>query len=211
MNTYHKIQTVFKRDKSKPNNPIIIGDWTLPEFEYLKNNEWVWTEKVDGTNIRVMFNGKEMSYNGKTDNAQTPRDLLSTLINRFNPQLEKFKEMFGVEEDTAVCLYGEGYGAGIQKGGCYRPDKNFVLFDVKIGDMWLERKNVEDIATKLGVDIVPIVGVGTIQEAIDLVKKGFNSTWGDFIAEGLVLRTATELRTRRGDRMIAKIKYKDFS
>lgn len=36
MNTYHKIQTVFKRNLDLPKKPIIIGDWTLPEFEYLK-------------------------------------------------------------------------------------------------------------------------------------------------------------------------------
>lgn len=56
MKEYHKIQTCFKRDEKTKR--IIEGDWTLPEFEYLKDCQWVFTEKVDGTNIRVMWNGQ---------------------------------------------------------------------------------------------------------------------------------------------------------
>ena len=54
MNEYHKIQTVFKRDMQKNGKTLLEGHWTLPEFEYLSVNIWSWSEKVDGTNIRVM-------------------------------------------------------------------------------------------------------------------------------------------------------------
>jgi len=39
MNEYHKIVTVFKRN---PENMryLLEGEWALPEFEYLKDNEW---------------------------------------------------------------------------------------------------------------------------------------------------------------------------
>lgn len=50
MSEYHKINTLFKRDEK---NLIIEGDYSCPEFAYLAENEWTWTEKVDGTNIRV--------------------------------------------------------------------------------------------------------------------------------------------------------------
>lgn len=204
---------MFKRDMENKGK-IIIGEWTIPELEYLKDNMWVFTEKVDGTNIRVMFNGEKITYGGKTDNAQLHADLIENLHLLFDEQLELFKEVFDNPTDnpTEVCLYGEGYGAGIQKGGgCYREDKSFVLFDIKIGDSWLQRKDVEDIAKKLMIDIVPIVGVGSLQNGIELVKKGFKSTWGDFIAEGIVARPETELKTRRGKRIITKIKHCDFN
>jgi len=212
MKQYHKIQTMFKRDMENKGK-IIIGSWTLPEFEYLKNNHWIFTEKVDGTNIRVMFDGNEIKYNGKSDNAQLHADLIENLHKMFDDKLDLFNELFENTTDnpTEVCLYGEGYGAGIQKGGCYREDKSFVLFDIKVGEMWLQRKDVEDIAENLGIDIVPIIGDGTLQHGIDLVKSGLKSTWGDFIAEGIVARPETEFRTRRGDRIITKIKYTDFN
>lgn len=216
MTEYHKIQSMFKRDMTN-NGKMLFGEWTLPEFEYLKDNKWVFTEKVDGTNIRVMFDGNEIKYNGKTDNAQLPGDLIQTLHNKFDPQIGLFKESFGskepllMEKGFEVCFYGEGYGAGIQKGGCYRSDKSFVLFDIKIGELWLQRADVEDIANKFGMDIVPIIGEGTLDEAIEIVKNGFHSKWGTFVAEGIVARPKVELKTRRGDRMITKIKHCDFN
>lgn len=210
MTEYHKIQTCFKRDEKT--KQIIEGDWTLPEFEFLKDNEWVWTEKVDGTNIRVMWNGESVVFGGKTENAQIPVTLLYALQELFEgtPNRQKFLETFG--EEGGVCLYGEGYGAKIQKGGgnYIHDGVSFVLFDVKIGDWWLQRADVEDIAKKLGLKVVPIVGKGTLQEAIELTRAGSKSQWGDFLAEGIVARPSTELKTRRGDRIITKIKHRDF-
>jgi hypothetical protein len=214
MNEYHKIQSMFKRDM--PNGgKMLIGEWTTPEFEYLKDNRWVFTEKVDGTNIRVMWNGKAVSFGGKTDNAQLHMDLIIALQNMFDgtPRRKLFADTFSSKEgeETQVCFYGEGYGAGIQKGGTYRPDKSFVLFDIKIGNWWLQRKDVEEIASTFGIDIVPIVGEGTLEEGMELVRAGMKSTWGDFTSEGIVARPKVEMKTRRGDRMITKIKHRDFS
>jgi len=122
---------------------------------------------------------------------------------------EKLKELY---PDTPMCLYGEGYGARIKKGGGkYTPDgADFVLFDVWIDGWWLRRKDIEDVASKLGIEVVPIIGEGVIQAAVDLAKGGFQSKWGDFRAEGLVLKPAVELKTRAGDRVITKMKYEDF-
>jgi ATP-dependent RNA circularization protein (DNA/RNA ligase family) len=194
---------------------FIIGKYSDPEVEYLKNNRWIFTEKVDGTNIRVMWDGKEVVFAGRSDDAQLYTPLiykLDALFKTLEPR-KKFEEIFGVEEETDVCLYGEGYGAKIQKGGGnYIPDGvDFVLFDVKVGNTYLERFNVEDVAEKFGLKAVPIIGYGTIDDAIEMVKKGFKSRWGDFTAEGIVARPEVELKTRTGERVITKVKYRDFN
>lgn len=216
MTSYHKIQTVFKRDMQN-NGKIIVGEYSCEEFKYLANNQWVFTEKVDGTNIRVMWDGENITFGGKTDNASIPIFLLYKLQELFEGTAKKklFKEIFTFDDDekVEVCLYGEGYGAKIQKGGGnYISDGvNFVLFDVKIGDLFLERENVEDIAKKLGIKIVPIIGTGTLNEMVNMVKGDFNSQWGDFIAEGIVAKPRIEFKNRRNDRIITKIKHKDFT
>ncbi|MCP4131419.1 MAG: hypothetical protein GY754_10600, partial [bacterium] len=87
---------------------------------------------------------------------------------------------------------------------------SFILFDVKIVEYWLERHNVDDIAEKLQIQSVPVIGSGTVQEMIDVVKKGFNSIFGDFTAEGIVARPEVELFSRSGHRIITKIKHRDF-
>ena len=91
MKEYHKIQTVFKRDMENKGKTLLIGQWTLPEFEYLAGNQWVYTEKVDGTNIRIMFDGDKVSFGGKTDNAAIPAKLVERLRERF-PDGEAFKD-----------------------------------------------------------------------------------------------------------------------
>ena len=211
MKEYHKIQTMFKREKNKPCR-IIEGAWTTPELEYLKDNQWEFTEKVDGTNIRVMWDGKEIKHGGKTDNAQLHCDLIRRLDEIFKPKIDTLREIFPTKDDELpqVCFYGEGYGAGIQRGGLYKPTKDFVLFDILIGVLYLQRKDVEDIASKLDIDVVPVIGHGTLQQGIDMVKRGLVSKWGNFPAEGIVARPVCELKDRRGKRIITKIKYRDF-
>jgi len=90
------------------------------------------------------------------------------------------------------------------------PDQDFVLFDVKVGDWWLQRADVEGVASKLGIDVVPVIGTGTLHEMVAVCSQSFASAWGDFTAEGIVARPVTELRTRSGQRVITKLKYKDF-
>lgn len=210
MNTeYHKINTCFKRDMEKTKK-IILNDWSDPVFEYLKDNQWDWSEKVDGTNIRAFWDGENTTFGGRTDNAQIPNGVINKLNELFyaTPQKIKLKEMF---PEGDVMFYGEGYGAKIQKDGeNYRSEQDFVLFDVRVDGVYLERCNIEDIATKLGLDIVPILHTGTLLEAIESVRTGFNSQWGDFLAEGYVLRPTVEMNDRRGNRIITKIKHRDF-
>jgi len=212
MKEYHKIQTVFHRDPESRFKTLLEDRFSLPEFEFLKENPWIFTEKVDGTNIRIIFDGAgndAIRFGGKTDNAQIPVPLMNRLNELILPKRDLFKEVFG---DGKVCLYGEGYGARIQKAGKkYGSIQDFVLFDVKIGDWWLERSNVQDIAEKLGLDVVPIIGRGTIPEMVEFVRKGFNSQWGDFTAEGVVARPEVELKTRNGQRIITKLKHTDFA
>ncbi len=100
----------------------------------------------------------------------------------------------------------------IQKGGgnYISGGVDFVLFDVKVGEWWLQREAVEEIAGKFDIGIVPLLGEGTLQDAVELARTGFPSRWGNFLAEGLVLRPKTELRTRSGHRIITKIKHSDF-
>ena len=206
MKEYHKISTVYERDPETKFKTLIDGKFAKPEFEYLANNEWAYTEKVDGTNIRVIWDGENVTFRGKTDNAQLYVPLVERLQEKF------YSGAMAQIFDGPVCLYGEGYGAKIQKGGGnYIQDSvDFALFDVLIGDNWLERNNVEDIAGKLQIMIAPVIGKGSLYEAIERCKKGFDSQWGSFMAEGIVARPIIEMKDRRGHRIITKIKCKDF-
>ena len=116
-NTYQKINTLYKRDI----NNIIMQhyEWSCPEFEYLRKLPWDATEKIDGTNMRIEVIQTPMlkldsedilgvqfdvTFKGKTDNAQIP------------PHLEKYmKEKF--DENRVL------YSLGIEK---YIPIENWA-------------------------------------------------------------------------------------
>jgi len=214
---YHKIQTVFKRDPLNKFKTLLEGEFSFPEFEYLKYNEWVYTEKVDGTNIQIKLGTEaQMFFGGRTEKAQMFPKLQAALEAQFNPLqsklVEHFKEtLFNKRNPSPVFFFGEGYGAGIQKGGGnYRQEAGFCLFDVRVGDWWLNRADVERIAGDFGLDIAPVIGYGDLWSMVHHARLGFKSQWGDFEAEGIVARPAVEMRCRDGSRIITKIKCKDF-
>lgn len=205
---YHKIQTIFKRD-TEGTKKLIPGDFVDPIVEYLKDNEWIFTEKIDGTNIRVIWDGHNVSFKGRNENSSIPIPLMDKLQSLFGtPEDEQlFEQIFG---DSSVIFYGEGYGSGIQTGGSYRKDVSFILFDIMINNVFLLRKDCEDIAKTFNIDIVPIILNGTIDQAIEFIKEKPNSTIGTAKMEGIVGRPSVELQSRFSKRVIVKIKVCDF-
>lgn len=202
---YHKIHTLYKRDEK---GRIIPGDFSREEIAFLADKPWHWTEKVDGTNIRIGIDSTGMyRVGGRTDSAQIPVTLLEA-IDALGLR-EKLRKHF----DGPVVLYGEGHGAKIQKGGGnYRQDQGFVLFDVLVGGWWLRYGDVCDVAQKLGIEVVPTWLVGTIAEAEAIIgtEQGQRSCWGSFRAEGYVGTPIVPLFARDGSRIITKIKSKDY-
>jgi hypothetical protein len=205
---YNKIDTLYKRDM-EGTKKLLEGEFRNPTVEFLKDNIWTFTEKVDGTNIRVYWDGHKVQFGGRTERAQIPSDLVNYLNSVFgtNEAEQIFEEKFG---ETEVILFGEGYGPKIQNGGLYRNDVSFIMFDVLIAGNYQPRESVEDIAKAFGIDIVPIIFEGTIQEGVDFVKGHPDSTMGTAKMEGLVGRPKVEMRDRCGKRVIVKIKWEDF-
>ena len=199
---YHKIETLYERDeKTFKVKPGVFKNRT-----YTLLKEWWFTEKIDGTNIRCMWKDGKLSFGGKTDNAQIHADLVKWLYE--NVSADKLREQF---QETSVVLYGEGYGAGIQKGGGYSLTKKFILFDVLVEDKWwLNWENTCDVASKMRLDMVPFIGAMTLEQATEYVRVGFKSRLGDCAAEGLVGRPAETLFDKAGKRLILKLKTKDF-
>lgn len=205
---YNKIGVVFNRDVNGTKK-LIEGDFKSETVEYLKDNKWVFTEKIDGTNIRIYWDGHKVQFFGRTNKAEIPAHLMKYLSDTFSTieAEEIFEQMFGEKE---VTLYGEGYGYKIQNGGLYRNDVSFIMFDVMIDNVWLKREDIEDIAKSFGVDCVPIIMEGTIEDAVSFVKTKPMSTIGKAPMEGLVGKPAFEVYDRMGNRVITKIKVRDF-
>ena len=209
---YVKIETPYVRaeDGSKK---LIEGSFRNETVAYLKDAIWEFTEKIDGTNISIVWDGHKVKFHGRTERAQIPSRLVNHLNEKFGGEVneEMFEQIFG---DTPMILFGEGYGAGIQKGGAYRDDISFILFDVyqPTNEIWLKRDAVEDIAKKMNIEVVPIVCRDTIEGAVRLVKCNPQSIVAKNGAkmEGVVGRPLVELKDRLGRRVIIKVKVNDY-
>lgn len=209
MTEYHKIETLFERDM-EGTKKLIEGKFRNECVEFLKDNKWIFTEKVDGTNVRVIWDGHKVTFGGRTDNAQMPMPLMERLKKLFegNTNEELFEQKFG---ENQVVFYGEGYGGKIQSGSLYKETQDFILFDVRVGETWLRREDVENIAQTFKLDVVPVILTGTIQEAVDYVKtKPLSHIGNGKESEGLVGVPSARLTDFRGNRVIVKIKECDF-
>lgn len=205
---YTKIPNIFKRE-TFGKNKLIEGEYSSPELEYLSKSMWGFEEKIDGTNIRICWDGYRVEFRGRTDRAQIPAHLMAKLEELFGGETkeELFEQTFGKSE---VILFGEGFGEKIQKGGGLYGPVNFRLFDVYIGGYWLNRENVSDIAAKFGIDHAPFMFRGTLEEGVEFIKKHPKSVLRDAEMEGIVGRPMVQMFSRTGERIMVKIKCRDF-
>ncbi len=248
---YPKIHSLYKRkftetdpitgevsyiDKGKSGNPLIVGDYACREFESIKY--WSVTEKVDGTNIRIifqrnksqdckgndLFDASSVYIGGRTDNAQIPADLYAYLSATFTR--ERMGAVF--KDSNYVVLFGEGYGPKIQSGGYYRKDVAFILFDVYCGGWWLDRAGIHDVARDLEIDYVPMLMydyrkqahhvesstfIWTIDEIWDYMKnkpKSWLAEVQEHEMEGIVARSEPQMLFRDGKPIMFKLKCRDL-
>lgn len=204
---YPSILNLRKRTEDGKN--LILDSFANPAFEFfIDSRNWIVTEKIDGMNIRIMF-GEDgaIEFRGRTDNAQ------------LHPQLiQHLKEEFQMNEQrhfpAGTILFGEGYGAGIQKGGNnYSNKKQFILFDIWSGSYWYEWEHLQEIADEKDIPIVPEYDIGNSLEGIENIVRrsvGLQSNFGAFVAEGVVVRPRFNLFDSHGRRILIKIKTRDY-
>ena len=217
---YPKINTLFMRRytqeeckaKKIRSNPITTA-YTKKEF--IGIDLWVIQEKIDGTNIRIFKNGE---IRGRTDESSIPPKLLKHLQSIFTP--EKIQAVFG---DKDLMLFGEGYGAKIQRfGSQYLDHQSFILFDAYINGMWVNVDKIPGIAESFGVRYAPYIEQKidwmedihwSKEKIIEYVKskpKSLIATNKDLIIEGIVAKPYPMLLFQNGNPVYFKLKCKDF-
>lgn len=217
---YPKIDTLYDRDDR---HFVIAGQLRRREFGIIKG--WSLTEKIHGRNTRVtLFDNGEIEYGGKTDDAEIPPSLLEYLKRTFTPEV--LKAALWLPDKTipkVATIYGEGYGPNMMPGsGKYRKDVSFRLFDCLIegvsGSWWLERYSLEDVARKLGIKCVPIIGYinslpETAQDLYMMLSESVvarEESGTGAMSEGIVGKSDPLVYDNRGNRLMWKLKMKDF-
>ena len=224
---YPKIQTLYKRDN---NGKIVVGEYSMPEFETVK--AWRVEEKIDGTDIRIGYHDGKISIKGRTDKA----DLYSLLGMRGMRMLGDVANgiidtliSLGLENES-LTFYGEAFGGKVQPkvGQLYAPDEiRFCLFDVYQSrqgwwDIWSleafiqtcwDDHDIHDIWSPPTVGL-PVREPMQIDEIVKTVKSKPCSRISDLpqTIEGIIARPLDAMvYNPRGERVMFKLKVKDFN
>jgi hypothetical protein len=98
----------------------------------------------------------------------------------------------------------------------YGKELKFVVFEVKVGNCWLDVPKAEDVAKYLELEFVSYKLINTTMEEIDAERDRMseqairNGCGNDKKREGVVLRPLIEVTKNNGDRIIAKHKNDEF-
>ncbi len=164
-------------------------------------------EKVHGTSAHIAWKDDNITFfSGES------QETFKSLFNK-EELIAKFKEL-GYPE---IKVHGEAYGGKCQRmRHTYGDSLNFIVFDVKIDDIWLSVPDMYDVATKLGLEVVPFRKISTEIEVLNAerdrpsevaVRRGCGE---DKVREGIVLRPLKEMSSSNGSRIIAKHKGDAF-
>lgn len=165
-------------------------------------------EKIHGTSAHVGWNeGKLTFFSGGEKHER--------FVGLFNQEFltKAFTDLF----HPKITVYGEAYGGKMQgMSGTYGPDLKFIVFDVQVGDSWLNVPDAEDVTKKLGLEFVHYTRISTILDAIDAARDADsvqairNGVGAGKKMEGVVLRPLIELTTNNGSRVMSKHKRTEF-
>lgn len=130
---------------------------------------------------------------GRTDAAQLPGGLVLNI----NKMMEEIFPRMLEKLHGNLIFYGEGYGAGINKGGGYSDEQNFILFDIQDADTgyFFKWSAVQGLGEALGFEVVPeLPKIYTMTDAVNIVRNGFTTMVGkkEAQAEGIVARSEPE-------------------
>lgn len=178
------------------------------EYYTLAYTFWHYKRKLDGENIRVYWNGEQALWNGKSNNFQCNAEFSEYMNSTFIEEI--FEEKFG--RDASVYLFGEHMGPKVQGNELSLENHEFVLYDVNINGTWLSAEQIVEIATYFNIrtcydfmDGEIRNFVGSLPQLIERVHDGEFKDW-----EGIVATPLIELRNQKNQRIITKIKNKDY-
>ena len=178
-------------------------------IEILLFRECFCAEKIHGSSSHLSFKEGKINYFAGGEKHERFTKLFDE-DNLLSVYLDNYSEM-------DLILFGEVYGASQQgMSTTYGKELKFIVFDVKMGDYWLDMPNAEQVTKKLGLEFVSYKKIPTTLKAIDRerdrpsVQAKRNGIKEDKMREGVVLRPLIELKKNNGKRIIVKHKRDEF-
>lgn len=177
-------------------------------------------EKIHGTSCSIRFDKEEDKVKVKYDKVKVK--YFSGGVNHENfvkifdeaALLKAFDEIGA----KSLTIFGEGYGGKCQgMSSTYGKELKFVVFDIRIGDHWLDVPDMDEVAKVFGLEVVEWERGPATVEWLDeqrdrpSTQAERNGCGSDKLREGIVIRPIHEFFTKDGKRVIAKHKGDAFA
>lgn len=200
---YQKIPNLYEFDQERKKYNTLV--YSTHEIDYLRKLQWLCTEKVDGMNIRVIWDGYDISFAGRKETSKLPNYVQSLLKETFDDNMKTLIEQMFKEKE--VIFFMECYGGRVQKGAYNINEERLIGFDINVDGKYLDRYDAFAIFHELELDVIPVVSVCDIHAASLIVMSGCASNLDETSGmEGLVCTPNVPLNDNNGNRIIVKIK-----
>lgn len=200
--------------------------------EILAVKEVVATEKLHGTNFRLHFPAgmasiEEVQYGGRNEafgNGESGSFYGGRPVRFFKDRpelLTAMMETFASYAFRGVTVFGEAFGAGVQRGVRYVTDDSilFRAFDIAVGESFVTYDLFVEICEKAGLPRVPeiwrgdptVAALDALLEKVSTEAQRNGVTDEGNLSEGVVVRSNPLLRDVFGQWLIIKHKSEGFS
>lgn len=163
-------------------------------------------EKIHGTSSHIGWKFETKKVNFFT--GENHQLFLSLFDEQF--LIKKFEEIF---PDQDVVIFGEHYAGKCQgMSHTYGKQSKFIGFDVKVGEVWLNVPNAENVCQQFGIEFVYYQKIEVTLENLTVERDSYsvqasrNGILEPKKREGIVCRPLVEMRTNNGERVICKYK-----
>ena len=166
MHYYSKISCPFLRVNPK-DKVVDLNQYSDKYADLLSNVEFCATEKVDGKNLNIIYDGDDIRFEGHTNKSTWLQEEETWIKNKFinDGFIQMCEQMFG-EKTVQFC--GELIGPKILNNRYNLDDYKFVVFDIKINDVYINREAVKEITNVLYMDSIDVYKGTLMFSAFDL-------------------------------------------
>jgi len=140
--------------------PSIINDYHAKDISYwlgqipgLAKMDFVITEKIHGSNLQLIFEPNEpMKVGSRTRILKAGTNFYGIweVLERYEP-VTLILQTYADESDSALHMYGELCGPGIQKGVNYGDEKRILFFDMRINGLMVSQGDFWNAMSQMGL------------------------------------------------------------
>lgn len=206
------------------------------QIEFPKE-KYIVQEKVHGANFSFHYSNDEKVIKcAKRSGYIKPKEKFHNYEKLLDKYSKNILKSFKIAKEKLGCesfsIFGEIYGGSyphedveklkvskVQKGVFYNNDVDFIAFDIKVNDEYIDYNEFISLCLLGDIPFLPALETGTLTECLQYPNE-FNSTIPlmhnlpeieNNICEGVVIRPFKTIRYDNGERVIFKNKNQKFT